>query len=98
MAEVLTGAERKQFVDVLALWHQSVFPDDPVCWEGRSEKDRVEFLPEMTAKAIKYELYKYACQPKNQIKRVEEDRKPFDEQWDYHYDLWPTIEGESDLR
>jgi hypothetical protein len=93
MAEVLAGTERQQFVDVLALWYQSLFPDDPVSWWGRSEEDRMDFLPGMTAKAIKQELYKYACQPENKIKRVDEERERYKKQWDYHYDLWPTIEG-----
>ena len=50
MAEVLTGAERQQFVDILALWFQEVFPENPVAWAGRADKDRIEFLPEMTVK------------------------------------------------
>ncbi len=94
MAEVLTGAERQQFVDILALWFQEVFPENPVAWAGRADKDRLEFLPEMTVKEIKQELYKYACQPGAKIKRVDEDRPNYRDQWDYHYDLWPTINGQ----
>ena len=93
MAEVLTGEERQRFVDVLALWSQQAFPDDPVSWEGRADQDRVDFLPEMTAREIKYELYRHACIPNSEIKKVDEKREPYRDQWDFHYDLWPTING-----
>ena len=87
MAEVLTGEERQRFVDVLALWSQQAFPDDPVSWEGR-----VDFLPEMTAREIKYELYRHACIPNSEIKRLRKRGKPTASNG-ISTTTWPTING-----
>jgi hypothetical protein len=93
MAEVLTGAEREQFVDVLAEWDVGGSPA-PVEWAGRAEKDRQEYLPGVTPKAIKKALYDYARRG-GEIHRVDEGRscEDYERDWKYHYDLWPTIRG-----
>ena len=91
MAVILSGAARKQYVDVLAQWSQSQFPEDPVTWEGRAERDRLDFLPEMLPKAIKCELYEYARQG-GVIKRVDETNPDYSH-WKYNFKLWPTING-----
>jgi hypothetical protein len=91
MAEVLTGVERKQFVDVLAEWNVGGNPA-PVEWAGRAEEDRKEFLSELLPKQIKEALYCYALK-NGDIKKVDETREGY-RYWKYHYDLWPTILGQ----
>lgn len=91
MAEVLTGAEREQFVDVLADWSVGGNPA-PVEWAGRSEQDRKEFLPGLLPKEIKEALYDYV-RKNGAVKKVNETRPEY-RHWPYHYDLWPTILGQ----
>lgn len=91
MAQLLTGVERKQFVDVLAEWNVGGNPA-PVEWAGRAEEDRKEFLPELLPKQIKQALYAYAL-GNGDIKKVDENRTEY-RHWQHHYDLWPTILGQ----
>jgi len=91
MAVELAGAERQAYVAVLELWNWGGHPD-PVSWAGRSEQDRLEYLPHLTPKAIKRALYAYALKG-GKIARVDENREGYKHRWKYHYDLWPTIRG-----
>ena len=91
MAVTLAGSERQEFVDILKQWNWGGWPD-PVCWAGRAEEDRKDFLAELTPKAIKMALYDYACAG-GTIDRVDETREEYKHTWQYHYDLWPTIDG-----
>jgi hypothetical protein len=91
MAEILTGAERKQFVDVLAEWNVGGNPA-PVEWSGRAEEDRREYLPGLLPKRIKQFLYDYAREGEK-IERVDETRDEYKALWKHHYDLWPSIQG-----
>jgi len=91
MAVELAGAERQTYVAVLELWDWGGNPD-PVSWAGRCEQDRIEYLPELTQKAIKEALCDYARKG-GKIARVDERRDDYKDRWKYHFDLWPTIEG-----
>ncbi len=91
MAVLLTGAEREQFVDVLAEWNVSGNPA-PVEWAGRAEKDRLECLPGLLPIDIKKALFDYAREG-GKIARVDETRDEYKARWTHHYDLWPTIRG-----
>lgn len=93
MAVELAGPDRQEYVEILKLWDWGGNPD-PVSWAGRSEEDRVEYLPELTPKAIKKALHEYARKG-GKIDRVDEERncEDYEHDWKYHYDLWPTIRG-----
>lgn len=92
MAVLLTGAERDAYVAVLAEWNVGGDPA-PVQLGKQAEKDRVACLPSLSPKQIKEQLYLYARDERNRISRVDETRAEY-RHWKYHYDLWPTIEGE----
>jgi len=91
MAVVLTGAERQQFIDILAEWNIGGNPA-PVEWAGRAEEDRLEYLPGLLPNKIKQAIFEYAREG-GRIDRVDESRDEYKHKWKHHYDLWPTIEG-----
>lgn len=91
MAEVLKGEQRASFVSVLAEWSVGGNPA-PVEWAGRAERDREAYLPALMPKQIKEQLYLYALN-NGEIARVDEQRQEY-RHWEYHYDMWPTIEGQ----
>jgi hypothetical protein len=92
VAEVLSGDERASYLAVLAEWNVGGNPA-AVEWAGRAEKDREIYLPGLTPKQIKEQLYLYALD-NGTVTRVVEQRQEY-RHWKYHYDLWPTIDGQT---
>lgn len=60
---------------------------------GRAQEGLRVTLDGLTAKGFREELYRYVCEADGEIDQVKEEREPWREQWEYHYDLRPTING-----
>ena len=50
-------------------------------------------LEGVTEKHFKEVLYRYVCKENGEIDQVKEEREPWRNQWEWHYDLRPTING-----
>ncbi len=47
----------------------------------------------MTEKYFKEMLYRFVCLENGEIDQVKEEREPWCQHWEWHYDLRPTING-----
>jgi hypothetical protein len=50
-------------------------------------------LGEVDWRSFTEALFTFVCNEDGEIDRVKEEREPWREQWEYHYDLRPTING-----
>ena len=50
-------------------------------------------LEDMTEKEFKETLYRFVCEEDGEIDQVKEEREPWRNHWEWHYDLRPTING-----
>ena len=50
-------------------------------------------LEGVTVECFKEALYRFVCQENGEIDQVKEEREPWRNQWEWHYDLRPTIKG-----
>lgn len=47
----------------------------------------------VTEKFFKEALYRFVCEANGEIDQVKEEREPWREHWEWHFDLRPTIHG-----
>jgi hypothetical protein len=50
-------------------------------------------LEGVTVKYFKEVLFTYVCTEDGEVDQVKEEREPWRDHWDFHYDLRPTING-----
>ncbi len=60
---------------------------------GRAFKGLRTTLPGVTDSCFKEALYQYVCLENGEIDQVKEEREPWRNNWEWHYDLRPTING-----
>ncbi len=60
---------------------------------GRASEELRTTLEGVTAKGFKEALYRFVCEAGNVPDQVKERREQWCMQWEYHYDLRPTING-----
>jgi hypothetical protein len=60
---------------------------------GRAYDGLRATLVGVTEEDFKEALYRFVCHQNGEIDQVKEEREPWREQWEWHYDLRPTING-----
>jgi hypothetical protein len=50
-------------------------------------------LEGVNVRYFKEALYRYVCEEGGEIDQVKEEREPWRQQWEWHFDLQPTIQG-----
>jgi hypothetical protein len=81
--------------DILARYKQALadWNIDGVVLKGRAADGLRTTLEGVTEKRFKESLYRYVCQENGEVDRVKEEREPWCKDWEWHYDLRPTING-----
>ena len=80
----------------LARYHQALADwavEGAVVLKGRAPDGMRTTLEGVTEKAFKEALYRYVCEEGGAIDQVKEEREPWRDHWEWHYDLRPTIQG-----
>jgi hypothetical protein len=60
---------------------------------GRAAEGLRTTLEGVTADYFKENLYRFVCLEDGEIDQVKEERHPWREQWEWHFDIRPTING-----
>lgn len=60
---------------------------------GRAHEGLRMTVEGVTVKYFKEALYRYVCETNGEIDQVKEQREPWCKNWEWHYDLRPTING-----
>jgi hypothetical protein len=60
---------------------------------GRAHEGLRATLEGLSVKAFKESLYRFVCIEGGEIDQVKEERDPWRQEWEWHYDLRPTING-----
>jgi len=82
--------------DILARYKQAPAEwqvDEAVVLKGRASDGLKTTLEGITEGCFKESLFRYVCQENGEIDQVKEQREPWREHWEFHYDLRPTING-----
>jgi len=82
--------------DILARYKQALSE-----WEitgaielvGRAHEGLRTTLEGVTVQYFKEALYRFVCLENGEIDQVKEEREPWREHWEWHFDLRPTING-----
>jgi hypothetical protein len=64
-----------------------------VVFKGRAPDGVRTTLEGVTEKYFKEFLYRFVCEENGEIDQVKEERDPWREHWEWHYDLRPTVNG-----
>src|SRR5437762_3048483 len=78
-----------RYQQALAEWNLA----GAVVLKGRAPDGLRVTLEGVTEGYFKEALYRYVCQENGEIDQVKEEREPWREHWEWHYDLRPTING-----
>jgi hypothetical protein len=62
---------------------------------GRAHEGLRTTLEGVTVKDFKEALYRFVCEEDGEIDQVKEEREPWRQHWECHYDLRPAINGVS---
>jgi hypothetical protein len=82
--------------DILARYQQALSEwavKGAIELEGRAHEGLRTTLEGVTVKEFKEDLYRFVCQENGEIDQVKEEREQWRKQWEWHYDLRPTING-----
>ena len=82
--------------EILARYLQAVAEwevDGAIELKGRAHEGLRTTLEGMTEKQFKYVLYCFVCEQNGEIDQVKEEREPWRNDWEWHYDLRPIING-----
>jgi hypothetical protein len=82
--------------DILARYKQALTEwniEGAIELEGRAHEGLRTTLEEVTVKYFKEALYRFVCEENGEIDQVKEEREPWRNHWEWHYDLRPTING-----
>jgi hypothetical protein len=82
--------------DILARYKQALADwnvEGAIVLMGRAPDGLRTTLEGVTEKYFKEKLYCFVCQENGEVDQVKEEREPWCKQWEWHYDLRPTING-----
>ena len=82
--------------DILARYKQALAEwryEGAIVLEGRARDGLRTTVEGMTEKSFKQVLYRFICHENGEVDQVKEEREPWCKQWEWHYDLRPTING-----
>jgi hypothetical protein len=82
--------------DILARYKQALAEwnvEGAIELEGRAHEGLRTTLEGVTVRYFKEALYRFVCEENGRIDQVKEDREPWRNHWEWHYDLRPTING-----
>jgi hypothetical protein len=82
--------------DLLARYKQALADwnvEGAIVFKGRAPDGLRLTLEGVTEKYFKECLFRFVCEEDGEIDQVKEEREPWREQWEFHYDLRPTING-----
>jgi hypothetical protein len=78
-----------RYKQALAEWNV----EGAVILQGRAPDGLRTTLEGVTEDYFKEALYRFVCQENGEIAQVKEEREPWCKQWEWRYDLRPTING-----
>lgn len=82
--------------DILARYRQALADwaiEGAIVLKGRAPDGLRTTLEGVTEKYFKEALYRFVCEENGEIDQVKEEREPWRNHWEWHYDLRPTING-----
>jgi hypothetical protein len=82
--------------DILARYNQALAEwniEGAIVLKGRAPDGLRTTLEGVTERYFKEALYRYVCEQGGEIDQVKEEREPWRDYWEWHYDLRPTING-----
>src|ERR1700676_4565682 len=82
--------------DILARYHQALAEwavEGYIDLTGRAHEGLQTALERVTVKEFKEAIYRFVCQDNDEIDQVKEEREQWRQEWEWHYDLRPTING-----
>ncbi|MGH7171978.1 MAG: hypothetical protein ACRELG_17020 [Gemmataceae bacterium] len=82
--------------DILARYHQALADwavKDAIKLEGRAHEGLRTTLEGVTEEYFLEALYRFVCEADGEIDQVKEEREPWRNHWEWHYDLRPTLNG-----
>ena len=82
--------------DILARYQQALTDwriEGAIQLIGRAHAGLRTTVEGMTVQEFKEALYRFVCEQGGEIDRVKEQREPWREQWEWHFDLRPTLHG-----
>jgi hypothetical protein len=82
--------------DILARYKQALADwqlEGAIELDGRAAEGLRTTLAGVTAKSFKEALHRFVCLENGEIDQVKEEREPWRNYWEWHYDLRPTING-----
>ena len=82
--------------EILARYQQALIDweiEGAVDLRGRAPEGLRSTLEGVTVRDFKEALYRFVCIDGGEIDQIKEERDPWCKQWEYHYDVRPTISG-----
>jgi hypothetical protein len=82
--------------DILARYKQALADwnvEGAIVLKGRAPDGLRLTLEGVTERYFKEVLYRFVCEDNGEIDQIKEERTPWREHWEWHYDLRPTING-----
>lgn len=82
--------------DILQRYHQALTEwaiEGAIVLKGRAPDGLRTTLDGVTVESFKEALYRFVCEENGEIDWVKEEREPWRNEWEWHYDLRPTING-----
>jgi hypothetical protein len=89
MARLTDSEVLERFRQALADWKF----EGAVQLQGRAKEGLRLTLEGVTEKHFKEALFRYVCEGNGEVDQVREQREPWRDFWEWHYDLRPTING-----
>jgi hypothetical protein len=83
-------------LDILARYRQALADwavAGAIVLKGRAPDGLRTTLEGATEEYFKEAHYRFVCEDNGEIDQVKEERKPWRNYWEWHYDLRPTIKG-----
>jgi hypothetical protein len=89
MARLTDPILLERYLQALAEWQY----EGAIELEGRAAEGLRTTLEGVTVKFFKEALYRFICEENGEIDQVKEERQPWRDYWEWHFDLRPTING-----
>ena len=83
-------------VDTLARYQQALADwnfEGSIVLKDRARDGLRTTLEGVNEKCFKELLFRFVCKENGEVDQVREEREPWRESWEWHYDLRPTING-----
>jgi hypothetical protein len=82
--------------DILARYLQALTErnvEGAIVLIGLAPKGLQKTLENVREKLFREMIYRFVCEENGEIDQVKEEREPWRNEWEYHYDLRPIING-----